>query len=61
MYWYEKAANQGYLRAYQNMGIIYQTGLGEVLVDYVKAFNCFKIASEEENPDSLFRSTPIPS
>ena len=26
MYWYEKAASHGYLRAYQNMGIIYQNG-----------------------------------
>ena len=54
MHWYEKAANQGYLRAYQNWGIIYQIGLGDVLVDYVKAFNCFQKASEEENPDSFF-------
>lgn len=54
MHWYEKAANQGYLRAYQNLGIIYQIGLGDVLVDYVKAFCCFKKASEEENPDSFF-------
>ena len=54
MHWYEKAADQGYLRAYHNMGIIYQTGLGDVLVDYDKAFNCFKKASEEKNPDSFF-------
>jgi TPR repeat protein len=48
------AGENYYLRAYHNMGIIYQTGLGDVLVDYDKAFNCFKKASEEENPDSFF-------
>lgn len=47
MYWYEKAADQGYLQAYQNMGIVYQNGLGDVPIDYDKAFICFKKAAEE--------------
>lgn len=42
MYWYEKAADQGYLQAYQNMGIVYHNGLGDVPIDYDKAFICFK-------------------
>ncbi len=54
IFWYEKAAKQGYLIAYQNMGVIYQEGIGDVGVDYVEAFNCFKKAAEEENPDAFF-------
>lgn len=45
MYWYEKAADQGYLQAYQNMGIVYHNGLGDVPIDYDKAFICFKKSS----------------
>lgn len=54
MYWYEKAADQGYLRAYQNMGVVYQHGFDDIPLDYVKAFNCFKKAAEEESPDAYF-------
>ena len=38
----------------QNMGIVYQNGLGDVPIDYDKAFICFKKAAEEESPDAYF-------
>ena len=52
--WYEKSANKGYIKAFQNMGIIYQNGLGGIPINHVKAFDCFMKASEEDSPDAFF-------
>ena len=44
-YWWCEAANQGYTRAYNNVGIAYQDGIG-VKVDMYKAIKYLKMGAE---------------
>jgi TPR repeat protein len=51
--WYEKAADQGYASAQQNLGIMYKTGKG-VAKDYAKAFEWFEKAANQGNRNAQY-------
>ena len=44
--WYQKAAVQGYAKAQNNLGFMYQHGLG-VAADYKSALKCYQSAAEQ--------------
>jgi TPR repeat protein len=46
--WYRKAAEQGYARAYNNLGTMYALGQG-VPLDYVQAHKWFGLASSPDD------------
>ena len=50
----KKLPARGYLRAYHNIGIVYQHGLGGIPTDYNKAFNYFLKAANEESTEPYF-------
>ena len=48
LYWFEKAAKQGHVKAQSFLGEIYLNGYGKVTKDYSKAFYWYKKAAEKD-------------
>ena len=46
---YNKAVSQGYVRAFNNLGVLYRDGLGTD-VDKKKAIDCFEHACQNSDP-----------
>lgn len=54
IYWYEKSAEQGNVKAQRNLGRMYEEGIG-VAQDYQKARKWYEKAAKGEDLDALFR------
>ena len=51
--WYRLAAEQGYVRAQYNLGLMYANGQG-VPQDYKTAVKWFRLAAEQGNADAQY-------
>jgi TPR repeat protein len=54
VYWYVKAADQGYAQAQFNLGVLYEDGRG-VTKDYVEAAKLYLLAAQEGLDEAQFR------
>ena len=51
--WYRKAADQGYVRAQSNLGVMYDKGWG-VAQDYGEALRWYRKAADQGNAEAQF-------
>lgn len=54
VYWFRKAAEQGYAAAQYNLGEAYATGLGELPLDYAQALYWYRKAAEQGYPEAQY-------
>jgi uncharacterized protein len=54
VYWFRKAAEQGYAEAQYNLGEAYARGLGELSMDYTQALYWYRKAAEQGYPDAQY-------
>lgn len=52
-YWYKKAAENGHIKAWFNLGMLFKKGEG-VTMDYTKAYECFNKAAEKKDPSGEY-------
>ena len=53
--WYRKAADQGYAKAQERMGVFYHAGLGGVKKDLATARTWYEKAAAQNEPSALYR------
>jgi hypothetical protein len=54
VYWFSKAAEQGYAEAQYQLGEAYATGLGELSLDHTKALYWYREAAEQGYPKAQY-------
>ncbi len=54
VYWFRKAAEQGYAAAQYNLGEAYAQGLGELPLDYTQALYWYRKAAEQGYPEAQY-------